>query len=273
MKITNNSNFWICTLAVSLICLHLNLVWYSDSSDLFSCSLLFWGTTAYVFLEQNKIIKFNSNFWSSTSGLLIINLILFKSFNIFGDDIFLRIYPVLTVLSLGLLISGFSGLKRYWQPLVLLGFLAVPWEFIYLFIDLSLLTTKFSTFILWLLGFEVERQRLMIILPTGSVEVYDGCSGLRMILQLLGIALIFLVVLKPQLKFKFLIPAIAIGLGFTINGIRVAVMAIFVALQKPIAFKYWHVGNGSLIFSILGVGILSIICIFLLKDTLTVSRN
>ncbi len=142
----------------------------------------------------------------------------------------------------------------------LLGFLAIPWEFIYLFIDLSLLTAKFSTFILWLLGFEVERQRLMIILPTGSIEVYDGCSGLRTILQLLGIALIFLVVLNPQLQFKLLIPAIAILWGFVINGIRVAIMAIFVAMQQPEAFQYWHIGNGSLIFSIVAVGILSIIC-------------
>ncbi len=268
MKITNNSQFWLCALAVSLISLHLNLVWRSDNGDLFSCSLLFWGTTAYIFWEQNKTLKFNSNLWASAIGLIIVNLILIKSLNIFGDDIFLRVYPVLVVLALGLLASGFIALKQYWQPLILLGFLAVPWEFIYLFIDLSLLTTKFSTLILWLLGFEVERQRLMIILPTGSVEVYDGCSGLRIILQLLGIALIFLVVLNPQLKFKLLIPAIAIGLGFIINGIRVAMMAIFVAMQQPEAFKYWHVGNGSLIFSILGVGILGFTCISLLKDTL-----
>lgn len=267
MKITNNTKFWMCALAVSLISLHLNLVWRSNNSDLFSCSLLFWGTTAYIFSEPNKTLKFNSNLFASSLGLIIVNLILVKSLNIFGDDIFLRVYPVLAVLGWGLLASGFTIWQQYWQPLILLGFLAIPWEFVYLFIDLSLLTTKFSTFILWLFGFEVERQRLMIILPTGSVEVYDGCSGLRMILQLLGIALIFLVVLNPQLQFKLLIPAIAIILGFIINGIRVAIMAIFVAMQQPEAFKYWHVGNGSLLFSIVAVAILGIICISLLKDT------
>lgn len=266
IKINHPKEFWLCTLATSLIFLHLNLVWRSNDSDLFSCSLLFWATLTYIFSEQKKSLKFKSNLVASIIGLLLLNLILVKSLNTFGEDIFLRFFPLLSALGLGLLASGFSAFKQYWQAIVLLGFLAIPWEFIYLLVDLSLLTAKFSTFILRLLGFAIERQNLMIIFPTGSIEVYNGCSGLRMMIQLLSITLIFLVVLNPQFKYKLLLPAIAIVLGFIINGIRVAIMAIFIAIQQPEAFNYWHVGNGSLVFSLLGVAILSLICLPLLKD-------
>ena len=258
--------FWLYALAASLISIHLHLVWRTNDNDLLSCSLLFWATLIYIFSEQRKSLKFNSNLVAVTIGSLLINLVLVKSLNIFGNDIFLRILPLISVLGWGLLASGFSVVKQYWQAIALLGFLAIPWEFIYLLVDLSLWTAKFSTFILQLLGFAIERQKLMIIFPTGSIEVYNGCSGLRMMIQLLGIALILLVVLNPQLKYKLLIPAIAIILGFMINGIRVAIMAIFVAIKQPKAFDYWHVGNGSLVFSILGVAILGLICFPLLKN-------
>ncbi len=268
IKITNQREFWLCALATSFILLHLNLVWRSDDSDLFSCSLLFWGTIIYLISEPKKSLNFNSNIIANILGLCLLNLVLIKSLNIIDNDIFLRVFPLFTVLGLGLLASGFSVFKQYWQGLILFGFIAIPWEFIYLFVDLSLLTAKFSTFILQLLGFSLERQQLMLIFPTGSIEVYNGCSGLRMMMQLLGIALILLVVINPQLKYKLLIPAIALSLGFIINGIRVAIMAIFIAMEQPAAFEYWHVGKGSLVFSLLGVALLGLICLVCFPDLL-----
>ena len=191
LKRIKNLPFWLLSLAAGLIVLHLNLTWRSDNNNLLSCSLLFWLTISYLVWEKRDRLNLASDIFSSFCGLFLITLVLVKSTHLFGDDVFLRISPFLSVLGLGLLASGVKGVKQYWRELLLWGFIAAPWASIYLVIDLSLLTAKFTTFVLWLLGFDVSRQGVLVILPTGSIEVYDGCSGLKMILQLLGIALIF----------------------------------------------------------------------------------
>ena len=263
LKLIKNLPFLLLSLAAGSIALHLNLTWRSENNDLLSCSLLFWIAVSYLIWEKRDRLNLESDIFSSFFGLSLITLVLFKSMHLFGDDVFLRISPFLSVLGLGLLASGFKGLKQYWQELLLFGFIAVPWESIYLFIDLSLLTAKFATFVLWLLGFEVSRQGVLVIFPTGSIEVYDGCSGLRMIFQLLGIALIFVLIVADSWKQKIFLPILAIILGFVVNGVRVALMGILVALSEQEAFKYWHLGNGSLIFSLIAVLIFALICVLL----------
>ena len=171
----------------------------------------------------------------------------------------MRIFPLLSLLGWGLLASGFKGLKQYRQEIFLLSFLAVPWEFIYIY-DVSQLTAKFSTFLLWSFGFEVTRQGVWIIMPTGSVEVYNGCSGVRTILQLLALSWIVLALIPPNWRQKTRLIAGAILLGFVVNGVRVALMAIVVALSNSEGFTYWHTGTGSLVFSAIAVLIFALIC-------------
>ncbi|MGK7876349.1 MAG: cyanoexosortase A [Xenococcaceae cyanobacterium] len=260
VKLVKKLSFCLLSLAAGLITVHLNLTWRSENYDLLSGSLLFWLAVSYLIWEKRDRLNLESDVFSSLFGISLITMVLVKSLHLFGDDIFLRISPFFSILGLGLVASGFKGLKQYWRELLLFGFLALPWELIYLFIDLSLLTAKFAAFVLWLLGFEVSRQGVLVILPTGSIEVYDGCSGLRMILQLLGLALIFIVMVTTSLRQKILLSIAAILLAFVVNGVRVALMTVLVALSNEEAFKYWHLGDGSLIFSLIAVLILGLIC-------------
>ena len=261
-----NQQLWLLGIAIILIIVHLYLTWKSNNLDLLSGSLLFWVTSIYLIWEKRDRLNLESGVLSSFSGIFIITLLLVKLTHLLGDDVFLRISPFLSILGLGLLASGFKGLKQYWQPLVLFGPIAIPWQFIYLFVDLSLLTAKFSSFLLWLLGFQVFRQGVFVSLPTGSIEVYDGCSGLRLIVHLLGIALIILLVFNSSIKHKILLTTIAIAIGFIINGVRVALMAVLVALGDAEAFKYWHLGYGSLIFSLISILILGLTYAFLVRE-------
>ncbi|MEO1622255.1 MAG: cyanoexosortase A, partial [Cyanobacteria bacterium J06632_3] len=119
--------------------------------------------------------------------------------------------------------------------------------------DISLLTAKFSAFVLWAFGFEVTRQGVWILLPTGSIEVYNGCSGIRMIFQLVGIAWLMLALVPMRWTHKIGLPIVAVLIGFVINGVRVALMAVLVALGNTAGFDYWHLGTGSLVFSAIAV--------------------
>ena len=135
----------------------------------------------------------------------------------------------------------------------------MPWELAYLW-DISPLTARLANFILWLMGFDVVRQGVWLILPTGSVEVYTGCSGVKTILQLIGLSWVVLTIIKTSWKPKLYLPIAAIFLGFIVNGFRVALMAILIALADSAGFDYWHTGTGSLIFSGISVLLFGLAC-------------
>jgi exosortase/archaeosortase family protein len=61
-----------------------------------------------------------------------------------------------------------------------------------------------------------------------------------------------------------LLPIVASLIAFIVNGIRVAILATLAA--NPESLEYWHKGEGSLIFSMIGVTILGLFCFFLLRQ-------
>ena len=264
----NHTKFLLLAIAANLMALNLNLSYRIGKSDFLSHSILFWITTLFLLWQKRDRLYLESDTTSSVLGSLLLALVIYKSLHLFQGDYFIRIAPLLSLLGWGLLASGIKGLKQYWREIFLLGFLAIPWELVYVF-NISLITAKFSAFILWILGFEVTLKGIWLILPTGSVEVYSGCSGVQMILQLLGLSWIVLAVsasprrcatAKINWQQKIWLPIAAILIGFIVNGIRVALMAVLVALSDSEGFTYWHVGNGSLIFSAISVLIFGVIC-------------
>ena len=251
--------YWLTTVGIGLVALHLYLSELFGKAGFISHSFLFWIVVLLVLWESKDKLQLESDSVSSFLGIWLLALVLYKSLHLFPEDYFLRVSPFLSFIGWGLLASGMRGLKQYSRSLFLLSFLAIPWEFIYLF-DVSQLTAKFSTFVLWMLGFEVTRQGVWIIMATGSVEVYNGCSGVRTILQLLGLTWILLALVPTNSRQKILLSIAAILLGFIINGIRIALMAVLVALSNSEGFEYWHTGNGSLIFSAISVTMFAAVC-------------
>jgi cyanoexosortase A len=254
-------------IASGLIALHLTLTSRTNDTDLFGTMLLFWGVVAFLIWERHESLTFESGVFASFFGASLIALILLKSSSISGYDLFLRATPFLSGISLALLASGTKGLKQYWQELLILGYTAIPPGLIGVLVDIALLTAKFSAFILHYLGFEVWRKGVFLILEKGSVEVNHGCSGASVILQLLGMAVIFLLMFPTTVGQKILVPLVAIISAFVVNAARVALLAVLVSLSQPEAFKYWHEGSGSVIFSMIAVFIFGLFCWFaILKD-------
>ena len=260
MAIANYKKYLLFYVGMGLVILHLHLSRQFGTSVFFNRGFMFWMVSLLLLWQKKDRLCMKSDRLSCFVGTLILSLVFYKSLHLFPEDFFLRISPLLSFLGWGLLASGVKGLKQYYKQLFLVTFLAIPWELIYIF-DVSQITAKFSTFILWLLGFEVTRQGVWIIMPTGSVEVYNGCSGLRTILQLLGLSWIVLTIIPTRWKTKILLAIAAIVLGFIVNGMRVALMAVLIALGDRTGFNYWHTGNGSLIFSAIAVFLFGIVCI------------
>lgn len=243
----------------ALIALHLSLVFKSENTDLIGSSLLYWSAAILISRSRQSQLDFSSGLASFSVGSFILIAVLSKSSSISGNDIFLRLFPILSIAAVALIASDFRGLKRYWQELLILFVFAVPPGLILVFFDPSLVTAKVSAFILWTLGFQVSVQGVLISLPKGSIEVYSACAGVATMLQLFGVALMYLFLQPTKPYQKLMMPLIAVLIAFLVNAFRVALMAVLVALGDQTAFEYWHIGNGSLVFSTIAV---VIFCLF-----------
>jgi cyanoexosortase A len=227
---------------------------------------LFWAAVWSLLWPKRNILKLESGAFSSFVGTFLLALVLLKSTFISGYDVFLRISPLISALGVALLASGFKGLKQYWRELLILCFLAPSPGAMALLIDISKLTAKFATVILWYLGFNVSNQGVYVNLPTGGVEVYSGCSGIESILYMLGLAVVFLVMFDSRWHYKIIVPVVAIFIAFVVNGFRVALMAVLVANSTKEALEYWHKGDGSMLFSMVSVLIFGLFCLFILPS-------
>jgi len=137
----------------------------------------------------------------------------------------------------------------------------------------SIATAKFSTILLWYLGFEVICQGVYIFLPTGGVEVNSFCSGVMPMLTLLQLALLFLLMFPTKLRDKILVLVASVTLAFLVNVIRVALMAVLVAFSNQTAFEYWHSGSGSQIFSVISMLAFGWFCQFIIQKNKSKSQT
>ena len=254
-------------IATGVIAIHLRLIWRSDNIDVIGTSLMFWMAAAILIWERKDDLKLESGPIATGLGIVLLALVLLRSLSISGYDIFLRVFPVISTLGLGLIASGIKGIKQYWQELLIVGFIAIPPGLMLSIINISPLTAKFTHFLLWYLGFPVTREGTHLIIAPASLEVASGCSGMTIILQMLGLSLLVLILFPSTIFEKILVPISAIVVAFVVNGVRVALMTYLLAFSGKEEFKYWHYGDGSLIFSIIAVAIFGLFCWFtVLRD-------
>jgi cyanoexosortase A len=256
--------FWFLVLGSALIAIHLTCLWKLDLGEALSASAVLWTAVCTLLWKRRDQLIFESDPFSIIIGMILIALALIKSQAIASVDPFIRIFPFIAALGLVLMTSGIKTLKQYWQELLILGSLVIHHGYLSQLYDISKIQAACASELLWLLGYDVSRQGVNIVFPTGSVEVNPGCSGYSSILQLVQLSIIFLMLFSTQKRFKPFVPVAAIVIGFSVNIIRVAIMAVL-SLNDPIAFKYWHDGDGSLIFSMIAVSLFALLCYFLIQ--------
>lgn len=250
-RLMKDSRYWLLGIAAGLEIICLTLIWKADDTGHFAMSLLFLFAVGNLTWEKRHTLKFDSEIVPSILGLGLISWVLWESAN-FADGNTMRLLPFTSAFGVALLSSGFNGLKQYWQELVILFFLGVPRVITTFLFDISPLTAQFSAFILHYFGFDVVNQGVFINLPQGGIEVTTECSGLDTIVYILSVSILALVMFPIKRNKIFFVPIIAIVTGFTINGIRVAMLAIFAAFNKA-AFEDWHGGQASYLYGMIGI--------------------
>lgn len=238
-----------------LLGIHLTLTYRIGGISFFAVSSLFWLAVVFSLWKQRHRLILDSSYLASSIGFVFVASVLLKSASKPTPN-FLAVSPFLSALGLSLLASSLKRLTQYWRELTVLFFFGVPKVILCPVVDLSGVTASFAAFILWYAGFDARRQGFEVWLPHGGVEVYTGCSGFEGIFYLLGLAVLFLAIFPLEsAKKNAIVPLVAIAIAFLTNALRIALMAIFADARDRTALDYWHIGEGSLIFSMIAVGL------------------
>jgi exosortase len=171
---------------------------------------------------------------------------------VLGAELFLTRISMLGVL------AGTVLFLYGWQHLRILAF---PLAFLVLMIPipaiifnqiafpLQLLASRFGEVVLMLAGVPVLREGNVITLSTTSLEVAEACSGIRSLISLLTLAIVYGYVVDRRIWARVALALASIPVAIIANGVRVAGTGIAAHFVGPEAAQgFFHEFSGWLVF-------------------------
>ena len=210
---------------------------------------LFSGYLLWCNRKEILSIRRNPTWW----GLPIILIALGCLFvGILGAELFLTRFSLVLMLA-GLTIF-FWGWARFRSVLF-------PWAFLFLMIPipaiifsqitfpLQLLASKLASSLLPLLGVPVLREGNVIYLPAMPLEVAEACSGIRSLMSLGTLAIIYGYFLETSTWRRIVLAIAAVPIAVAANAARVVGTGLCVQYWDPDkALGFFHEFSGWVIF-------------------------
>lgn len=198
----------------------------------------------------------------SWSGLLIVlGALITLVVGVLGAELFL------SRSSLILLLAGLVILFFGWRVFSATLF---PWAFLFLMIPipailynqvtfpLQLLASKFSTGLLSLAGVPVLREGNVIRLPAMSLEVAVACSGIRSLVALASLGVVFAYFLESRPWKRIALVIATVPIAVAANGLRIMGTGLLVQYWDPSKGEgFFHEFSGLVIF-VVSLGLLYI---------------
>jgi len=178
------------------------------------------------------------------AGILVLGIL--------GAELFLSRSSF--VLLLGGLVIFFWGWARFRA-------LIFPWVFLFFMVPLPTLVMNEITLplqffasnlaagLLGLLGAPVLRDGNVIQLPTMSLEVVEACSGIRSLVSLITLAVIYAYLLEKDKVIQVLLVLCAVPIAIAANGLRIMGTGLAGTYWSPDkAEGFFHEFSGWVIF-------------------------
>jgi exosortase len=190
---------------------------------------------------------------------------------VLGAELFLsRFSLIMLLVGLVLFLHGWEMLRALLFPLAIL-LLMVPIPSIVLnqiTFPLQMLASKLSAWILPFLGVPVLREGNVINLPAMPLEVADACSGIRSLLSLTCLAVMYGYLLEKRMRIRVILALASIPIAVAANGLRIVGTGLLVQYWDPEkAEGFFHAFSGWLIF------VVSLLMLFGVHRLLVLHRN
>lgn len=238
--------------------------WY-DLPD-FSHGFLIPFFVAYLLWERREAIR-ATPVMPSWAGLPLVVFALFLFLTgIFGADLFLSRFSFI-LLAAGVIwtLAGAAMLRQMRFSLFVL-LLAIPLPalvFNQITFPLQLLASKWASALLPLAGVPVLRDGNVIQLPAMQLEVAEACSGIRSLLSLFTLAVIYGYFLERNRWRRVLLALASIPIAVAANVARIFGTGLCVQYWNPDkAEGFFHEFSGWLMF------LVSLSCLYLVHKAI-----
>ena len=166
---------------------------------------------------------------------------------------FMRVSLVVLIAGLVLYHGGWRYLKGMAFPIVFLLFM-IPWPAIILnalTLPLQLLAARLSTSSLQLMNLPVYREGNVIFLPHATLEVVEACSGIRSLVSLLALAVVFAYMTQRHFWKMVVLAVSATPIAIIANAFRIWGTGVLAHVYGPQAAEgFYHTFAGWLVFVI-----------------------
>jgi len=200
--------------------------------------------------EELAAIKPRPNMW----GLPIV---IWGAVQLFlgtlGVELFTtRIALIVTLAGTVLLLGGSHMFRKVAFPIFLLLFMVPIPSVIYnsITFPLQILATKLADNALDLLGVPVLRDGNILTLPNQTLSVVEACSGIRSLLSLTFLSLVYGYFFERKRWIRGLLFLATIPIAIIANGSRVTITGILTQVKPELAEGFFHESTGWVIFMI-----------------------
>jgi exosortase len=183
--------------------------------------------------------------------LVVLGLIML-GLGVLGAELFFSRVSLLILL---------AGLIILFQGWTFFRAVLFPWAFLILMIPipslilqqvtfpLQLLASKLATVLLQLVGVPVLRQGNVIVLASMPLEVAEACSGIRSLLTLITLAIIYGYLMETRVWVRVVLALSAVPIAVAANSFRIFGTGLLVQYWDPDkAEGFYHALGGWLIF-------------------------
>lgn len=166
---------------------------------------------------------------------------------------------IVTILGIILYLYGWEFTKKISFPIAFL-LLAIPVPFVDMIAPpAQVISAIASTDLANVLNIPVSREGLLLHTPKGTFEVAVECSGLKSIISLLTLSIIYAFILEGGLLMKSTIVLSSIPLAMFGNIARItSMLAVANKYGQEAALNYFHDFSSLLLFSIALIGLFTV---------------
>lgn len=220
--------------------------------------------TLFVLWQDRRKLKTVESAPSWTGLPLVVLALLMLVLGVLGIELFT------SRLSLLILLAGLIILFRGWTFFRAVLF---PWAFLILMIPLpnlilqkftfplQMLASQLATGMLRAVGIVVNRQGNIINLAAMQLEVAEACSGIRSLLSLVTLAIIYGYLLEKRIWVRVVLACAAVPIAVAANSFRIFGTGVLVEYWDPDkAQGFFHEFQGWLVF------VVSLILLFALHS-------
>jgi exosortase len=170
-----------------------------------------------------------------------------------GAELFTaRLAFVIALFGVILYIGGKAWVKALLFPLLLLLFMIPIPQIIYarLTLGLQMLASQLGETLISWMGIPVIRTGNVLELPSQSLDVVEACSGIRSLMSLTFLSLIYAYFTDKRIWIRWVLLAATIPIAILANGARVALTGLMSEINTDLAKGAYHEMEGYVVFII-----------------------